>query len=70
MDKEYVVYIYTMEYYKKWNSAIHRDVDAPRDSHTEWSQKEENKLNNITYMSNLKNGTDELICKAKIESHI
>ena len=63
-------YIYTQWNIIKNDSAIHRDVDAPRDSHTEWSQKEENKLNNITYMCNLKNGTDELICKAKVESHI
>ena len=57
---------------KKWNSAIHRDVDGPRDSHTEWSKSERVKqtLNTITYMCNLKNGTDELIWKAKIESHI
>ena len=48
-----------MEYYKKWNSVIHRDVDGPRDSHTEWSKSETVKqtLNDITYMCNLKNGT-------------
>ena len=61
-----------MGYYKKWNSATHRDVDGPRDAHTEWSKSERVKqtLSNITYMCNLKNGADELICKAKIESHI
>ena len=59
MDKEYVVYIYTMEYYKKWNSAIHKDVDGPKDSHIEWGKSERVKqtLNNITYMCNLTNGT-------------
>ena len=39
MDKEDVVHIYTMEYYpaikKERNSAICRDVDGPRDCHTE-----------------------------------
>ena len=51
-------WIKNMEYYKKWNSAIHRDVDGHRDSHTKWSKSERVKqtLNNITYMCNLKNG--------------
>ena len=48
-----------MEYYKKWNSAIHKDVDGPRDSHIKWGKSERVKqtLNNITYMCNLTNGT-------------
>ena len=49
-----------MEYYsaikKKWNCVIYREVDGPRDCHTEWSESdvEIQMLHDITYMWNLK----------------
>ena len=52
-------HIYTMEYYsaikKEQNCAICRDVDRPRDCHTEWSKSEREKQisYNIAYMWNL-----------------
>ena len=57
---------------KKWNGSICRDVDGPRDCHTEWSKSEREKqiLYNIAYMWNLENDTDELICKAEIETQM
>ena len=39
-------YMYTMEYYStiiKENSAICRDMDGPRDCHTEWTKSEKEK---------------------------
>ena len=53
-----MVHIYNgilLSHKKEWNSAICRDVDGPRDCHTEWSQSEKEKqiLCNITYMWNL-----------------
>ena len=58
MDKEDVVYIYNgilLSHKEKWNSAICRDVDGPRDCYTDWSKSEREKqiLYNITYMWNL-----------------
>ena len=52
-------YIYTMEYYsamnKEQNWVICRDVDGPRDYHTEWSKSEREKqiLYITAYMWNL-----------------
>ena len=34
-------YIYTMEYYsviKRWNNAIHSNMNGPRDYHIKWSK--------------------------------
>ena len=44
-------------------------MDGPRDCHTEWSKSDTERqiLHDIAYMWNLKNGIDELICKAEIE---
>ena len=43
-------------------------MDGPRDSHTEWNKSDtERQIYGITYMWNLKVGTNELIYKAKIE---
>ena len=40
-------YIYIMEYYsaikKEWNWVICREVDGPRNCHTEWSKSEREK---------------------------
>ena len=45
---------------KEWNKVICRNMDGPRDCHTEWSQEEEI-LYNIPYMWNLNiNNTDAL----------
>ena len=47
MDKEYVVHIYTMEYYpvikKEQNNAICSNMETTRDYHSRWSQKEKGK---------------------------
>ena len=46
VDKGDVVHIdngMLLSHKKEWNCAIFRDVDGPRDWHTEWSQKEKNK---------------------------
>ena len=72
MGKENVVHIYNgilPSHKKEWNCAICRDLDGPRDCHTEWSKsaREKQILYNITYMWNVENYTDELICKAEIE---
>ena len=45
-----------------------RDMDGPRVCYTEWSQEEKKKSYINTYMWNLKNETDELICKTEIET--
>ena len=47
MDKEDVVYTYTMEYYsafykKEWNNVICSNMDELRDYDTEWSQRKTN----------------------------
>ena len=58
MDKEDVVHIYNgtlFSHKKERNCAISRDVDRPRDCHTEWSKSErERQIYDITYMWNLK----------------
>ena len=76
MDKEDVVHIYNgilLSHKEERNSAICRVMDRPRDCHTEWSKSEREKQisYNIAYMWNLKkNGTDELVCKAEIETQM
>ena len=76
MEKVALTYI---EYYsafcsfkKEQNCAICRDMDGPRDCHTEWNRSEREKQIYInTYLWNLeKNGIDELTCKAKIGTHM
>ena len=49
--------IYTIEYYsdhkknkQTQNCAICRDMDGPRNCHTEWSQKEKNKYHILIYI--------------------
>ena len=59
MDKEYLAHTYTgilLSHKKEWNSAVCRDVNGPRDYHTEWSQKEKKQISYINayaYMWNL-----------------
>ena len=46
MDREGVVYIYNgmlLSHKKEWNWVICRNVDGPRDYHTEWSKSERKK---------------------------
>ena len=58
MDKEDVAHIYSgilLSHKKERNCAICRDVDGPRDCHTEGSKSERKKqiAYNIAYMWNL-----------------
>ena len=69
-------YIYTMEYY----SAIRRNevgslvetwMDLETVIQSEVSQKEKNKYHILTHICGTqKNGTDELVCKAEIETQM
>ena len=72
MDKEDVVHIYNgilFSQRKEQNNAICRDMDEPRDCHTEWSKSEKYKL--ILFICGiLKNGTNEPIYKTEIESQV
>ena len=69
------IYIYTMEYYsavkKERNNAICSNVDATRDYHTKWSKSEREKQipYDITYMLNLRCGTNEPIYKTQTHIH-
>ena len=59
MDKEDMVHIYNgilLSHEKEWNWVICRDVDGPRDCHTEWSKSEREKqiLHTNAYMWNVK----------------
>ena len=75
MDKEDVVHIYNgilLSHKKEQKSAICRDVDGPRDCHTERSKSDRERQISYdnTYMWNLKkNDTNELIYKTEIDSH-
>ena len=76
MDKEDVVYIYTIEYYSaiKWNKIVpfaETWIDPETVIQSEVSQKEKNKHRIISLICGIqKNGTDELIGKAEIESQM
>ena len=53
MDKEDVVYLYNgllLSHKTEQNYAICRDVNGPRDCHTEWSKKEKTKYCTLTHM--------------------
>lgn len=45
-------------------------MDVPRDDHTERSKSDKKKLYGITYVYNLKNGTDGLTYKTETDSDI
>ena len=71
--KEDVVHICNGVFFshkKEWNNAICRNMDGPRDCHTEWSKSERERLvsYDITNIWNLKKGTNELIYKTEVES--
>ena len=69
-------YIYTMEYYSgvKRNEILQfteRWMDLETVIQSEVSQKEKNKYRVISFMCGIqKNDTDELICKAEIETQM
>ena len=68
MDNEDVVHIYNgilLSHKKEWNCAICRDMDGPK---SEASQKEKNKYIIRLICGIYKNGTDELVYKAEIET--
>ena len=56
IDKADVLHIcngISFSHKKEQNSAICREVDRPRDCHTEWSKSERKQIYNIAYMWNL-----------------
>ena len=58
MNKQDAVHVYNgilLSHKKEWNWVICKDVDGPRDCHTEWSKSEREKqiLYINTYMWNL-----------------
>ena len=55
---------------KEWNNAICSNMDRLRDSHTQWSKSESERQipYDVTYMWNLKYGTNELIYKTETDS--
>ena len=67
-------YIYTMEYYaaiktNKTGSFVETGIDLETIIQSEVSQKEKNKFHILTHIYEMqKNGTDHLICKAKVET--
>ena len=74
MDKEDVVHIYNgilLSHKKERNWVICRDMDGPRDCHTERSKTEREKYHILTHIGGIqKNGTDEPVCKAEIETQM
>ena len=55
---------------KKGNNAICSNIDWPRDDHTKWSKSERERQipYDISYMWNLKNGTNEHIYETETDS--
>ena len=56
--------------HQKWNDTIPSNMDGPRDYHTKWSKgdRERQIPCDITYMWNLKYGTNEHIYKKETDS--
>ena len=69
MDKEDVVYIYTMEYYltikNEWNNAICSNVYGPRDYHTKWNVRQRQISYDITNMWRFKKIQMNIFTKQK-----
>ena len=68
-----MVHIYNgilLSHKKEWNWVICRDKDRPRDClQSEVSQKERNKYGILMHTYGIyKNGIDDLICKAEIQT--
>ena len=76
IDKEDVVYIYTMEYYpaikrNEIESFVETWMDLETVIQSEVSQKEKNKYRILTHICGTqKNDTDELVCRAEIETDV
>ena len=75
MDKEDVAHIYNgilLSHKKEGIWVICRDVDGPRDCHTEWSKSErEKQISYIkTYMWSLEKRYRWTVCKADIETNM
>ena len=73
MDWEDVVHIHKgklLSRKKEQNNAICNNMDATRDYHTKWSKSEGERqiLYDITYMWNLKYGTNEPTYKTETDS--
>ena len=72
MDIEEVVHTYKgilLSKKKEWNNAICNSMDATRDDHTKWSKSErERQIPYITYIWNLKYGTNESIYEKETDS--
>ena len=73
MGKEDVVHVYNvilLSHNKEWDNAIYSNMDGPRDCHTEsnMSNRERQTSYDFIYMWNVKNGTNEPIYKAEVES--
>ena len=72
MDKD-VVHIYNrilLSHKKEWNNAICSNMYATRDYHTKWNKSERERQipYDITYMWNLKYGTNEIIYETETGS--
>ena len=69
-------YIYTVEYYSaikknEIGSFVEMWMDLETVIQSEVNQKEKNKYRILTYICRIqKNGTDELVCKAEIETQM
>ena len=65
-------YIYVMEYShkKEWSDSIHSNTNATRDFYTKWGKSERKQQipYHITYMWNLKCGTNEPIYRIEADS--
>ena len=75
-QKKKIWYIYTMEYYsaikrKEIGPFVETWMDLETVIQSEVSQKEKNKYHILTHVCGIqKNGTDELVCKAEIETQM
>ena len=72
-DKEDVVHIYNgilLSHKKEWNNSIHSNNDGLRDDNTKWikSEREIQIPCDITFVWNLKYGTNEFIYKTETDS--
>jgi len=58
MDQD-VIHIYSgkLSHWKEWNDAICRNMDGPRDCHTEWSKTEKEKFCITSLICKIKNET-------------
>ena len=72
MDKEDVIHTHNgipLSPPKEWNNAIDSNMDGTRASHTKWNkpERERQKSYDISYMWNLKYGTNEPISERETD---